>query len=94
VPHGVKMLYDGKPVELTTEQEELVTYFSRYLDTDHMKKPQFSKNFFAEFKATLGKSHVIKEFGKCDFTPIYKHLKVISGVVLLSLWLLIYQSHV
>lgn len=31
VPHGVKMLYDGKPVDLTPAQEEVATFFARFL---------------------------------------------------------------
>lgn len=31
VPHGVKMLYDGKPVDLTPAQEEVATFFARSL---------------------------------------------------------------
>jgi DNA topoisomerase-1 len=34
----------------------------------------FIKNFFADFRAVLGKNHVIKEFKKCDFEPIRRHL--------------------
>eukprot|EP00985_Skeletonema_marinoi_P026827 scaffold21177_cov84-Skeletonema_marinoi.AAC.3 len=36
--------------------------------------PIFKKNFFTDFKAILGKNHVIKDFKKCDFTPITAHL--------------------
>lgn len=36
--------------------------------------PIFIKNFFADFKAVLGKNHIIKDFKKCDFDPIRKHL--------------------
>jgi len=35
----------------------------------------FVKNFFADFKAILGKKHVIKEFEKCDFEPIRRYLE-------------------
>lgn len=28
VPHGVKILYDGVPVDLTPEQEEIATFFA------------------------------------------------------------------
>jgi hypothetical protein len=42
-----------------------------------MKKPQFPKNFFKEFRAILGKEHPIKEYAKCDFMPIFKHIKVL-----------------
>ena len=34
----------------------------------------FIKNFFADFKAVLGKGHMIKSFDKCDFEPIRQHL--------------------
>lgn len=44
----------------------------------HLGNPKtgkiFIKNFFTDFKAVLGKKHVIKDFAKCDFEPISKHL--------------------
>ncbi|KAG2499993.1 hypothetical protein HYH03_002275 [Edaphochlamys debaryana] len=70
-PHGVKMLYDGKPVDLTPEQEEVATMFAVMKDTDYMTKAIFRKNFWDGFKEVLGKGHVIKTLEKCDFTPIY-----------------------
>jgi len=36
--------------------------------------PTFIKNFFTDFKAILGKKHQIKDFKKCDFSPIKRHL--------------------
>lgn len=53
VPHGVKMLYEGKPIELPAEAEEVATYFAQHIQSDHMKKPQFSENFFKEFRRVL-----------------------------------------
>lgn len=73
-PHGVKMLYDGKPVDLTPEQEEVANMFAIMKETDYMNKPTFLKNFWDGFKEVLGKNHVIKGLDKCDFTPIYDHL--------------------
>ena len=35
----------------------------------------FIKNFFADFKDVLGKKNVIKDFKKCDFGPIRRHLE-------------------
>ena len=47
-------------------------------DGMHLGNPKtskiFTKNFFADFKATLGKKHVIRDFDKCDFGPIRRHL--------------------
>lgn len=71
VAHGVKMLYDGKPVDLTPEQEEIATFFAVMKETEYVGKPQFIKNFFEGFCEALGPDHIIQEFEKCDFEPIY-----------------------
>jgi DNA topoisomerase-1 len=49
-PHGVKMLYEGKPVELTPEQEEVASMFAIMKETDYMQKPIFLKNFWEGFR--------------------------------------------
>jgi DNA topoisomerase-1 len=78
-PHHVRMTYDGRPIDLTPLQEEAATFFAA-MDPDgmHLGNPKtrdiFIKNFFADFKAVLGKGHAIKEFSKCDFQPIRRHL--------------------
>ncbi|CBI21703.3 hypothetical protein VitviT2T_030659 [Vitis vinifera] len=71
-PHGVKMLYKGKPVDLTPEQEEVATMFAVMLDTDYMQKEKFKENFMADWRKILGKNHVIQRLDDCDFTPIYE----------------------
>mmetsp|Transcript_5455 Transcript_5455/g.8394 ORF Transcript_5455/g.8394 Transcript_5455/m.8394 type:complete len:795 (+) Transcript_5455:69-2453(+) len=79
LPHGVKMRYDGKEVDLTPLQEEAATFFAA-MDPDGMHlgnnktKPIFVKNFFTDFRAILGKKHMIQDFKKCDFEPIRAHL--------------------
>lgn len=56
------------------------TFFAA-MDPDgmHLGNPKtakiFIKNFFDDFKKTLGRGHVIKDFKKCDFEPIRKHLE-------------------
>jgi DNA topoisomerase-1 len=70
-PHGVKMLYNGKPVALTPEQEEVATMFAVMKDTDYMQKDKFRDNFWEDWRKLLGKNHVIQSLDKCDFTPIY-----------------------
>lgn len=59
-PHGVKMLYDGAPVDLAPEAEEVATMYASMRDTDYMNKPTFIKNFWEDWKAILGPNHVIK----------------------------------
>jgi DNA topoisomerase-1 len=73
-PHGVRMLYDGRPVDLTPEQEEVATMFAGMKDTEYMQKQTFLDNFWEGFKEVLGPGHAIKTLSKCDFTPISEHL--------------------
>ncbi|KAE8100764.1 hypothetical protein FH972_018627 [Carpinus fangiana] len=70
-PHGVKILYNGKPVVLTPEQEEVATMFAVMKDTDYMQKDKFKENFWNDWRKLLGRNHVIQSLEKCDFTPIY-----------------------
>ncbi|XP_076900366.1 DNA topoisomerase 1 beta-like [Bidens hawaiensis] len=70
-PHGIKMLYKGKPVDLTPEQEEVATMFAVMLDTDYMTKPVFKQNFWNDWRKLLGKNHTIQNLEDCDFKPIY-----------------------
>jgi DNA topoisomerase I len=47
-------------------------------DGMHLGNPKtgkiFIKNFFQDFRDVLGKKHIIKDFAKCDFEPIRRHL--------------------
>ncbi|KAM0866745.1 hypothetical protein ACQ4PT_042423 [Festuca glaucescens] len=75
-PHGVQMLYNGKPVDLTPEQEEVATMFAVMKDTEYASKETFTNNFFNDWRNILGTKHVVKKFQLCDFTPIYEwHLQ-------------------
>ncbi|XP_024528843.1 DNA topoisomerase 1 alpha [Selaginella moellendorffii] len=70
-PHGVKMLYNGRPIDLTPEEEEIATMFAVMKDTDYATKPVFVKNFWEDWKKVLGPKHVIQKLELCDFTPIF-----------------------
>lgn len=86
LPKDVKLYYDGKPVELHVEAEEVATYFGFMLhSTQNVENPVFQKNFFGDFKEVLkktggakdrnGNKVDIKEFAKLDFTKIYEFEK-------------------
>ncbi|GAU47996.1 hypothetical protein TSUD_404730 [Trifolium subterraneum] len=70
-PHGIKILYKGKPVTLTPDQEEVATLYAVMRDTDYMQKQKFKENFWTDWRKMLGKNHVIQNLEDCDFTPIY-----------------------
>jgi len=79
VPHGVKMLYNGQPVTLSPEAEEVATMFAKQVGGPHYEKPVFRRNFFGDFKdvldRTMGKKHGITDFKLCDFSKITAHVK-------------------
>lgn len=83
LPRNVKLLYDGKPVSLAPEAEEVATFFGSMLNSTHnVENPTFQKNFFADFQEILkktggakdkdGSKVEIKEFTKCDFKPMFE----------------------
>ncbi|KAL8837065.1 MAG: hypothetical protein Q9176_005934 [Flavoplaca citrina] len=84
LPRNVKLSYDGKPVTLAPEAEEVATFFGSMLNSTHnVENPTFQKNFFADFQEILkktggakdrdGSKVEIKEFVKCDFKPIFEY---------------------
>lgn len=84
LPKNVKMRYNGKPVSLHPDAEEVATFFGSMLNSAHnVENPTFQKNFFADFQDILkktggardkdGNKIEIKEFTKCDFQPIFEH---------------------
>ena len=85
LPKSVKMLYDGVPVSLQPDAEEIAYAFGSMLNSTHnVENPTFQKNFFADFKEMLDKTkHAtdkdgnrvkITSFNKCDFQPIFNHV--------------------
>ncbi|TKA65188.1 hypothetical protein B0A49_07905 [Cryomyces minteri] len=84
LPKNVKMRYDGTPVTLVPEAEEVAGFYGSMLNsTVNIENPTFNKNFFADFKEVLDKTgHAkdkdgnkikIKDFEKCDFKPIFEY---------------------
>jgi DNA topoisomerase I len=84
LPKNVKLIYDGKPVSLHRDAEEIAGFYGAMLhSTVNVENPTFNKNFFADFKAKLdetghakdkdGNKVVIKQFEKCDFKPIFNY---------------------
>jgi DNA topoisomerase-1 len=84
LPKNVKMLYDGKPVSMHPDAEEVAGFFGGMLNSTHnVENPTFQKNFFHDFKDILkktggatdssGQKVDIKEFSKCDFRPIFQY---------------------
>ena len=84
LPKNVKMKYDGKPLSMHPDAEEVASFFGSMLNSTHnVENPTFQKNFFNDFKEILkktggamdkdGEKVPVKEFLKCDFRPIFEY---------------------
>ena len=84
LPKSVKLFYNGKPINLAPEAEEIAGFFGAMLNSTHnVENPTFQKNFFEDFQDMLektggakdreGNKVNIKEFVKCDFKPIFEY---------------------
>lgn len=84
LPKSVQMRYDGTPVKMAPEAEEIAGFFGAMLNSAHnVENPTFQKNFFEDFTKMLketggahdkqGNKVNIKEFSKCDFQPIFDY---------------------
>jgi DNA topoisomerase-1 len=80
LPSNVKMLYDGRPVDLPPESEEVAGFYAALLETDHAKDSVFITNFFNDWQQVLkkhppGGGVKITKFASCDFRPMYEHFE-------------------
>lgn len=84
LPKNIKLLYDGAPVNLSPEAEEVAGFYGAMLNSDHCQKAVFNKNFFDDFREVLkqsggakdaksGKPVDIKHFEKLNFEKIYDY---------------------
>ncbi|KAI1429958.1 eukaryotic DNA topoisomerase I [Xylaria sp. FL1777] len=84
LPKNVKLVYNGVPVTLHVEAEEVAGFFGAMLNSAHnVENPVFQKNFFNDFKDVLkrtggakdrqGNKIDIKEFSKLDFQQIFDY---------------------
>lgn len=80
VKHGKPLIYDGQEIVLSSELEEIATFYAAMPEDGPQlggpSRETFQKNFFKDFKDALGETTVIKEFSKCDFSLIRKHLEL------------------
>ncbi|KAI2613975.1 uncharacterized protein GGS25DRAFT_469870, partial [Hypoxylon fragiforme] len=84
LPKNVRLVYDGTPVNLHVEAEEIATFFGSMLNSTHnVENPTFQKNFFHDFKEVIdrtggatdrqGNKVPIKDFAKLDFKAIFEY---------------------
>ncbi|TXT11956.1 uncharacterized protein COLE_02366 [Cutaneotrichosporon oleaginosum] len=83
LPKDVKMKYDGKPLTLPPESEEVAGFFAAMIETDHAKDEKFRENFFRDFKAMLAKyppkeGIKVTSLEKCDFSGMFQYFETLK----------------
>jgi len=68
---GFHILFRGKKITLTSEQEEMAVAWVKKLGTDYVKDKVFARNFFDDFGAALGVKEKISP-EDIDFSEIIK----------------------
>ena len=75
-PTAIPIKYKGATLQLTTEQEEVATFWVQTIGTDWEKKKTYRNNFLETFTKLLGEQYYKKEDIKLedfDFTSLHKH---------------------
>ncbi|KAK2598994.1 DNA topoisomerase 1 [Conoideocrella luteorostrata] len=82
LPKNVKLIYDGKPITLSKEAEEVATFWASMMtagSSHNLDNPVFRSNFFNDFSDFVkkhgatdreGNKIQIKSLDKCDFSKI------------------------
>ncbi|CEJ94990.1 Putative DNA topoisomerase 1 [[Torrubiella] hemipterigena] len=83
LPKSAKLNYDGQPVNISLEAEEIATFWCAMMtqaSSHHLDNPVFRNNFFHDFSEVVkkegarnnkGEKVTIKSLDKCDFTKIF-----------------------
>ena len=78
LPRDVMLKYDGKPVPLPPESEEVAMFYAVKLESQHASNPIFNRNFFEDFCGYLKKyppkdGTKIQKFEKLDFRDMHNY---------------------
>ncbi len=50
LPSSIEFFYNGSPIKLRPESEEVMTFYAKMLDHDYTKKDIFNENFFRDWR--------------------------------------------
>lgn len=74
IPHKIPIIVKNQNIVLPPLAEEYATMFAKYIDTKYYEINNFKKNFWKDFKPTLGNIG-INSLDEIDFSLIKKHLE-------------------
>uniref|UniRef100_A0A5S6QNS7 DNA topoisomerase I n=1 Tax=Trichuris muris TaxID=70415 RepID=A0A5S6QNS7_TRIMR len=69
LPESVHFYYDGKPMKLAVDTEEVASFYAKMLDHEYTTKEVFNKNFFHDWRKVMthAEREVITDLSKCNF---------------------------
>lgn len=75
LPKHVRFYYDGKPMKLSLEAEEVATFYAKMLDHEYTSKEAFNKNYFGDWRKVMNNDEkkVITSLSKCNFRELHDH---------------------
>lgn len=78
LPKDIKFYYEGSPMKLESETEEVATFYAKMLDHDYTTKEVFNQNFFKDWRKVMSKAEKekITDLKKCNFTEMNEFFKV------------------
>ncbi|XP_056594567.1 DNA topoisomerase I, mitochondrial isoform X3 [Triplophysa dalaica] len=67
LPSNISFNYEGKPLKLTPQTEEIATFYAKMLEHEYTTKDVFQKNFFNDWREVLKEeaSRLLEEYGFC-----------------------------
>ena len=74
IPHKIPIIVKNKSIILSPLAEEYATMFAKYIDTKYYEINNFKKNFWKDFKPTLGNTE-INSLDEIDFSLIKNYLE-------------------
>lgn len=80
LPSHVRFYYNGKPVPLSKDAEEIATFYAKMLDHDYTSKEQFNANFFKDWRKSMTskEKELITDLKKCNFSEMFDYFKKLS----------------
>lgn len=82
IPKHIKFYYDGEPMKLSLEAEEVMTFYAKMLDHDYTSKDAFNNNFFNDWREVMthDEKMTIKKLSKCDFQKVHEYFKEVAEI--------------
>ena len=74
IQHFTPIIYHGEEIILDKDAEEMATLYAKYIETDYIKSKIFRRNFWNDWRETLGRNHIVQNLDDVDFRPIYEYL--------------------